>query len=199
MTSGSGDGANIGPRQSHAHLRVGCPAGAGYGHGNGAWRGGCGDRQQSGPMTELIDAATHQKLAGQLFNRCWDLLETEPRDDVQNRELLTAALTSRFHWQTIGTEENLAVCDWMASRAFAAVGDGRAAVDFANAALTRAEGAGLGDWVVASMYEGLARAHAAAGDRASRDVAYARAERAVAAINDAEDRELIASQLATVP
>jgi len=150
-------------------------------------------------MTELIDATTHKKLAGQLFNRCWDLLETEPRDGAQDRELLTAALASRFHWQTIGTDENLAVSDWMASRAFAAVGDGRAAVDFASAALARVEQAGLGDWVIASMYEGLARAHAAAGDRAARDVAYAKAERAVAAIKDVEDRDLIASQLATVP
>ena len=150
-------------------------------------------------MTDLLDAATHKTIAGQLYNRCWDLLDTEVRDDAQDRELVTAALASRFHWQTIGTDENLAIADWIASRAFAAVGDGRAAVDFANAAVARAESAQLGDWVIASMYEGSARAHAAAGDRAARDTAYAKADRAVAAIKDAEDRDLIVSQLATVP
>lgn len=150
-------------------------------------------------MSDLIDAATHTKTAGRLFNRCWDLLEKRVRDGDDDRELVTAALASRYHWQTIGTDENLAVADWMASRAFATVGDGRAAVDFAKAALARVERAGIGDWLLASTYEGLARAYAAAGDRTARDAAHRAAEQSLEAIVDPEDRDLIASQLATVP
>jgi hypothetical protein len=55
------------------------------------------------------------------------------------------------------------------------------------------------DWLVASAAEGVARAYAALGVEQERDEWFNSAESLVAAIVDDEDRELIASQLATVP
>ena len=54
-------------------------------------------------------------------------------------------------------------------------------------------------WLVASTQEGLARAHAAAGHDEERDRWAADARRTLEAVDDDEDRELIESQLATVP
>jgi hypothetical protein len=45
----------------------------------------------------------------------------------------------------------------------------------------------------------MARAHAAAGDATERDEYVDRCRRALAAVKDKDDRDLIAGQLATVP
>jgi hypothetical protein len=49
------------------------------------------------------------------------------------------------------------------------------------------------------MCEGMARAHAAAGDRAGYERFVAQAHELLAQVDDDEDRELIESQLATIP
>ena len=54
-------------------------------------------------------------------------------------------------------------------------------------------------WLVASAQEGMARAHAAAGHDQERDQWAADARATLAGVDDDEDRELIESQLATVP
>jgi len=87
----------------------------------------------------------------------------------------------------------------MISRAAAAIGEGRIAVRFAARADAAGDGADLPDWLRASTAEGLARAYAAVGDHAARDAWCATARRLVEAIVDVEDRDLIASQLASVP
>ncbi|MDQ1695514.1 MAG: hypothetical protein QOJ03_867, partial [Frankiaceae bacterium] len=50
-----------------------------------------------------------------------------------------------------------------------------------------------------SMCEGMARAHATAGDRVGYESFAARARKLLDEVDDAEDRELIESQLATIP
>jgi hypothetical protein len=70
---------------------------------------------------------------------------------------------------------------------------------FATAAYERAAAADLPTWLVASTCEGLARAHAVAGHDDERDAFVARAHELLATVDDAEDRSLIESQLATIP
>ena len=54
-------------------------------------------------------------------------------------------------------------------------------------------------WLVASTQEGMARAHAVAGHEEERDRWAAEARSTLEDVDDTEDRELIESQLATVP
>jgi hypothetical protein len=54
-------------------------------------------------------------------------------------------------------------------------------------------------WLIASTQEGLARAHAAAGHDDERDHYAAEARRTLQSVDDGEDRELIAGQLASIP
>ena len=58
------------------------------------------------------EPADQRALAVSLFNRTWDLLETD-RDDAGDRMLLATALASRLHWEGIGTDENYAAGDWL--------------------------------------------------------------------------------------
>jgi hypothetical protein len=138
-----------------------------------------------------------RELAAQLFNRCWELLETtrETDDDV---ELLTAAFTSRYHWLSTGDAEQWIVSDWMVARAAAAVGDGHMSLLFAQRAHVAAQEIESPDWLVASTAEGVARAYAALRDVGEFNNWSALATRLVAVIADPEDQSLIASQLADI-
>ena len=146
-----------------------------------------------------MDDATHRKLGVKTYNRCWELLEQPDRSSDDDRTLLTLAFTSRYHWSFVAGEKETIIGNWMVSRAAAAVGEGHLSLSYARLAYEAARAPGVEDWLVASSAEGVARAHAASGDLASRDEWSERAATLVAAIGDRESRELIASQLASVP
>jgi hypothetical protein len=138
-----------------------------------------------------------RELATQLFNRCWELLEStrNPDDDV---ELLTAAFSSRFHWLSVGATEQWIVSDWMVARAAAATGDAGLSVRFAERAHAAAQENEVPDWLVASTAEGVARAYAASGDVEAFNNWSALAARLVDVIADPDDKTLIASQLSEI-
>ena len=141
----------------------------------------------------------HRTIAVERYNHCWDLLERDERSQDEDVELLTAAFTSRYHWSFAGGPEQWTISDWMVSRAAADIGEGSLALTFALRASSAAQEFDAPDWLVASVAEGVARAYGALGDDRARDEWLVNAERLVAAIADDEDRDLIASQLASVP
>lgn len=149
--------------------------------------------------TRLITPEAERALARQLFTRTWELIDARDRTPEQDRMMLVTACAAYFHWDAIGTEENRAIADWQIAHVASLLGYGDLAVAHATSALRRVQAAGLPDWLHASALEGLARAHAAAGNRAQRDAYLQRATEAATRVADAQERELIASQIATVP
>ncbi len=146
-----------------------------------------------------VEIGDERALAVTLFNQCWEYLERDELSDDDAAALLGAAFTSRHHWLAVGGERQAITADWMVSRAAARVGFGDLAVFFAlraQVATTRGE---FPDWMVASCAEGVARAYASRGERELCAEWTARAEALVAVIVEDGERELIASQLATVP
>jgi hypothetical protein len=142
-----------------------------------------------------MDAGGHRAQAVEAYHQAWALLEADHRTADEDADLLTAAFTSRHHWQAAGGAQQWIVADWMVSRAAAAVGLGELALLFAE----RAYGAALDDgtdWLVASAAEGVARAFAAAGDLGQRDAWCAVAVGLVTAIGNKENRAVVAGQLA---
>jgi hypothetical protein len=149
-------------------------------------------------MTEpVID---HRQLAVTYFGAAWQLIDLEARSAEQDRDMLTAACTSRQHWiEAGGTAKNLAISDWQVAHAASLAGLADTAMAFARAAVERTESASLPVWMQASAREGLARAYAAAGDRAGYDREAQRATELLADVDDPEDRDLVRSQLASIP
>jgi hypothetical protein len=145
----------------------------------------------------VIDDATHRTLAVSAFNASWTLLEKD-RSDEEDRELLECAFESRHHWRIVGAATQWAIAEWMVARCFSELGYGELALRFARAAIA-AEPDDAPAWMRASMLEGVARAHAAHGDRLERDAAFAAATAALAEEPDPEERKIIEDQLATVP
>ena len=142
----------------------------------------------------------HRILAVNYFNAAWDLIDRTERTPREDRDMVTLAFASRQHWHEAGgTEENLAVADWQVAHAASLAGWPDIALAFAQAAVDRAESADLPAWLKASAHEGLARAHAAAGDRPSYDAEAARCRELLATVDDDEDRTLVQNQLDGIP
>jgi DNA-binding transcriptional MerR regulator len=150
--------------------------------------------------TEL-DPATRRKLAADLFNHTWTLLERSDRTTAQVDEMIHSAHASRFHWGEVPDHEpvNLARGEWQCSRVYAVLGRPEPALWHARRCLEINEAAGVADWDIASAYEGMARASLVAGDLAEVATWKGRAIAALEAIADPDDREIVEGDIATLP
>jgi hypothetical protein len=144
-------------------------------------------------------AGWHRQVAADTFNRAWELIDLDVRTPEQDRELLALAFASRYHWGIVGGDEQAMVGDWLIAHVASLLGFGELAHRYATNALDVCRANGWTDWRLASMLEGMARAPAATGDAHARDRYAAETRRVLATIEDKEDRELIASQLASIP
>jgi hypothetical protein len=141
----------------------------------------------------------HRQLAIDAFNGAWALIDLGVRTPEQERELLGLAFTSRYHWGIVGGDEEAMVGDWLIAHVASLQGLGELAHRYASTALDVCRANGWSDWRLASALEGMARASASMGDEQARDRYAAEARRVLATVEDKEDRELIASQLASIP
>ena len=147
---------------------------------------------------DAVDAATHRRLAVELFNRSWRLLELEQRTPAQDDELIHCTHASRHHWGEVGTAAQLARGENQCARVYAALGRAEPALHHANRCLVlvRAGGEGFEDWDLASALEIAARGNLIAGNT-SEAVRYAElARQELETTTDPDDREVIESQLA---
>ena len=151
-------------------------------------------------LTEL-DSATHRALGVALYNHTWTLLEKADRSPAETDEMIHAAHASRFHWSRAEGSEpaNLARGEWQCSRVYAVLGRGEPALWHAGRCVAINEAAGNADWDIASAYEAMARASVVAGDREAAAEWKAKAAAALDGIADADDREVIEGDLATLP
>ena len=153
----------------------------------------------STPSTDrTLDPADERRVAVGLFNHVWTLMETPDRTAEQTDEMIHAAHASHYHWGVIGKPENRARGEWQVSRVYAILGRGEPAVWHAQRCLEICQEHGIGDWDLAFAYEALARASRVSGDPAGRERYLAKAREAAEQIRDAEDRQLLESDLATV-
>lgn len=137
-------------------------------------------------------------LAVDYYNRTWDLIDRSDRSAADDRRMLTLAMASRALWDGIGGDEQRITGDWQVAHVAALTGHAGLSLDFAAAAYERAAGADVPLWLKASTCEGLARAHAAAGQRRERDAWVVKARELLEQVDDADDRAVIEAQLATV-
>jgi len=149
------------------------------------------------PVT--LDVETETSLAASLFNGAWTLLEKSDRTADDDLLMVHMAHASCYHWGRVGAAVNFVRGEWQCSRVYATLGRGEPALFHAQRALAICEANGIGGFDLAFCYEALARAHAVAGDS---DEARLWQERGLALVNDVdddEDREILVTDLASVP
>ncbi|HYJ61523.1 MAG TPA: helix-turn-helix domain-containing protein [Actinomycetota bacterium] len=140
-----------------------------------------------------------RQVAVDLFNHTWELLETSDRTPAQDDRMLHAAHASRLHWERTGTPRNLAVGEWQCARVYAVLGRAEPTLHHARRCIAMCEEHDVGPFYLAEGYEALARGHAVAGDRAAAAEAEAQAWRVAEGIQDAEERQMLEQDLASVP
>jgi DNA-binding transcriptional MerR regulator len=143
------------------------------------------------------DVIDHRTLGVDLFNRTWTLLEQDDRTREDDDELLHCAHASAYHWLQVGTQANRARSEWQCSRVYATLGRPEPALHHARRCfeLVEASPEEMEEFDLPAAYEALARAHAVAGDAAESRRWQALGEEACAAIEDADDREIIGTDL----
>jgi DNA-binding transcriptional MerR regulator len=152
------------------------------------------------PTAEASTAAgDERRLAADLFNGVWTLMETEDRTPAQDDRMLHMAHASRYHWEQVGTAQNLARGEWLCSRVYAVLGRGEPALHHATRVRELCEEHGIGDWDLAFAHEALARAHAVAGHLQAAGKALDDARGAAEQITTDEDRDLLLADLTTIP
>ena len=137
-----------------------------------------------------------RRLAADLFNQVWSLLDKKDRTREEDDAMLHAAHASRHHWGRVGAPVNLARGEWQVSRVYAVLRRGEPAGYHARRCLEICEANKIGDFDLAYAYEALARA--AAVERRSEDLERYRAlaRKAAEAIAKKEDRELFENDMA---
>ncbi len=145
------------------------------------------------------EAQWHRTFAARLFNSTWQLIEKPDRNADEGLEMLLSAATSRWHWGQVGDAEQVAAGDWQVAHVASLLGQDELAFRFAERHLQTAIAQRWDGWRLASAHEGMARAFAAAREADRRDEHVVLARQALERESDAEDREIIAAQIDSVP
>ncbi len=151
------------------------------------------------PTSIAIEPQQRRRLGVELFNYVWTLLEKADRSARESDRMIDAAHASRFFWEDVGEPVNHARGEWQISRAYAAVDRGEPALHHARRCLELCEEHGIGGFDLAYAHEALARAHALDGDSEAAADHARRARQVAEQVADDEDRELVLSDLATLP
>jgi hypothetical protein len=151
------------------------------------------------PPRRHVDGKEQRRLAADLFNLVWTLLESPNRSPEEDERMVHAAHASRFHWGEAGEPVNLARGDWQISRVYAVLGRAEPALHHARRCLETCQDNGIEDFDLAFAYEALARASAVAG-RSEDAATYAGlARQAGERIGEPEERDIFFSDLAGLP
>jgi len=116
----------------------------------------------------------HRKLAVDLFNQTWTLLDDKTRTPEQDEEMVHAAHASRYHWSIAGTVKNHARGDWQIARVYAALARFSEAEHYAKLYLEACTQNEFDDWDAPFAYEGLARAYVQNPEKSKQHLAEAR-------------------------
>jgi hypothetical protein len=140
----------------------------------------------------------HRKHAVDAFNLTWDLLDREARTHEDNERMVHAAHSSRFHWGEIGTPLEWERGEWQISRVYSVLNRPEAAIHHAQRCLGLCKENSIGDFDLAFAYEGLARAHAVAGNTVESQNCAELARQAGERIEDEGNRNYFFGELDTI-
>jgi|SRR4249919_641858 len=152
-------------------------------------------------MAEELTHEQERKLAVDLFNLVWTLLERPDRTPEQDDEMVNATHASCHHWSKVGTAANIARGEWQISRVYSVLERPEPALHHAGRCLAYCEKNPdeLEDWDLPFAYEALARAYGVAGNSAESERFAALARELGDRIEDEEDRAMLDRDLATLP
>ena len=152
----------------------------------------------SQPGFELEKA--HRYFSVECFNRAWDYIDKPTRTLEEGQAMLLLSMASFWHWSQRPdcAPGNLSIGYWQLARVHALLGQADLARQNGLLCLEHSRGEGAQPFHLGYAYEALARAESVAGDHAKKDE-YLRLGREVGeTMTDAESRQMLLSDLATI-
>jgi hypothetical protein len=140
----------------------------------------------------------HRKMAAELFNLTWALLDKPDRNALDVDRMIHSAHASRYHWEVVGTNENLAIGEWQISRVYAVLKRAEPALFHARRCLRICEASGITGFNLAYAHEAMARALGLSGDQAAAAASMKSARDFAETIVEPEDKQLVLADLKTI-
>lgn len=150
------------------------------------------------PRSKDAEAQLHRKLAVDLFNFVWELLEKKDRTPEEDDTMIHAAHASRYHWGKAGGPVDLARGEWQIARVYTVLGRAEPAHYHALRCLQICLANCIGDFDLAYAYEALARVYAIENKFIECAYYLKKARLAGELIAKQEDREHFFRDLATI-
>ncbi|HEX6946777.1 MAG TPA: hypothetical protein VF246_05465 [Acidimicrobiia bacterium] len=151
-------------------------------------------------MTETHDPpdmeAMHRALAPRAFNETWEYLDADTLTREEEEAMLAATFAQRYHWYRVGDPRNRAIADWQVSRVASVLGYADLAFRFGERSLETCLEFGLDPFVTGFAHEAIARAAAEVDDIETFNEHLESAKALLEEIEDDEDREVLAADLA---
>jgi hypothetical protein len=150
-------------------------------------------------MTEKeMSKEEHKKIAINLFNLTWSLLDKKDRTKEEDDQMVHAAHASRYHWGEIGTPLEFERGEWQISRVYSVLGRSEPALYHAKRCLEICKENNIGDFDIAFAYEAQARAYAVGGNKEECNKNTKLAREAAGQIKKEEDKDYFLSELGTI-
>jgi hypothetical protein len=149
---------------------------------------------------EFDSQAAHRYFSARCFNQAWDLIDKEDRTPQEDEEMLRLSFASHWHWSQRDDywAEKASIGYWQVARIYALLGQADNARRYGRLSLEASQEEGVGPFFRGYACEALARAEALAGDLAKAEEYLSVARNAAAEVREAEDRDLLLADLATI-
>ncbi|MBX3458886.1 MAG: hypothetical protein KF696_02835 [Planctomycetes bacterium] len=140
--------------------------------------------------------AAQRAFAPSLNAIAWALMQKQGRTPQDNEKMLYAAFASAFHYLEVGDVEHHQRAEWLISRVYSVLGNGREAVRHAKRCLQLSEQHAdeIEDFDQAFAYEAMARAHAVEGDSQQSEKYFRLAIEHGRAIKDEKNRKVFEAE-----
>ncbi|QDU62334.1 hypothetical protein Pan216_32010 [Planctomycetes bacterium Pan216] len=140
----------------------------------------------------------HRTFAATCNNLAWTL-SSKKRTRAEDAEMLNAAHASAYHWHLIGDDINRMRATMLLAEVHAALGMGPTALAYANEMRDYFLGHETPDWELAFTHAVHAHAAHAAGEKQAYAESYQKAKKAIDAISDPNDREIVEETFRQIP
>ncbi|MCD6051432.1 MAG: hypothetical protein K0Q55_2836 [Verrucomicrobia bacterium] len=149
-------------------------------------------------MSTPITPEIHRRLAVDLFNQTWTLMEKPDRTAAERDAMIHGAHASCHHWSLVGNATNLSIGEWQISRVYAVLKRPEPALYHAHRCLEISEQNKLPPFNLGYAHEAIARALSLTNHPHTAKH-LEQAKQHAAAITDPEDQKVLLTDLETIP
>ncbi len=144
--------------------------------------------------------AAHRYFSADCFNKAWDLIDKKDRTPEEDEQMIRLNQASTWHWtqRSDCTPQNMSIGYWQTARIYTLLKQLENARRYGQLSLQAAQQEGVQPFALGYAYEALARAEAAAGNKAQMQAYLKQAHQVAERMTDLEDKEQLLADLDTI-